>query len=359
MGDTKTLGAVVHLTKHVSVFYNQSDNFSLPNISVRLLPDGKIPPSPKGKGRDMGIALTLLEGKLYARLTRYNTSEVDAHDFRFGGSLTNPTAIANEVLDTLIGQSVLTAAQAEPHRRTSTGAMFDRVVEGYEVSITANPTKNWRLQANYSYSEGYEDNIGPEVKAWAAEELPYYKSFNQSFVTSRTRTIGDAILQFETELTNQTQFEGLMLSFNRPHKVNVFTSYNFSQGFLKGLQIGGGYRHQSKNTIGRYTTFPDSGQFLTPAELQTAIERTGQVVYGNSYWVADAMIGYRFHRVPMAKRLSVQLNVSNVFNYDEPLINGLYGDIRPAFGYSDRRLAVNRWGLLPPRAWRLSANLEF
>lgn len=358
-GTTKTLGAVVHVTKDISVFYNRSDNFNLPNIGVRLLPDGKIPPTPQGEGEDMGIAFELLKDRVYIRATRFETSEVKAHDFRYGGSQTNPSSIANEILDTLIAEGVITTAQGESHRRTSTGSIFDRVVEGYELNVTGNITKNWRIQANYSYSEGYEDNIGPEVKEWAATELPYYKGFNQNLVTARNRTIGAAILRFETELYDQTTFEGLMLRFNRPYKVNVFTNYTFSSGPLRGLEVGGGYRHQSKSTIGRYTTFPDTGNFLTPEEMIEAVARTGQVIYGNSYWLATARLAYTFRNLPWVKRLTLQLNVDNVFDYDDPLINGIYADGRFAFGYKDRRLAVNRWSLVTPRAWRLSASVDF
>jgi outer membrane receptor protein involved in Fe transport len=111
----------------------------------------------------------------------------------------------------------------------------------------------------------------------------------------------------------------------------VFTRYSFSEGRLKGFSVGGGYKHQSKMLIGKNSL----------DELQ----------YGNSYWLVDMMLGYRFPRNGLLKNWNVQLNVSNVFDEDRPKVSRLTPEVPiPRIKYQT---------LQDPRQWRLTTNFEF
>ena len=46
------------------------------------------------------------------------------------------------------------------------GRTRNKTTDGYEFSLTANPTRQWRLQTNFSITEGVEEEIIPEVVAW-------------------------------------------------------------------------------------------------------------------------------------------------------------------------------------------------
>jgi iron complex outermembrane receptor protein len=355
---TRTIGAVAHLTKRFSAYYNYSENTAVPNTGVRILPDSKLGPPPQGVGQDAGVSFDL-GSMFYSRLTFYQSGQSPGVDGRFSATQTNPSLVANTILDTLLAQGLISSAAADARRSNSSGGTYERKTRGVELSVTSNLTKNWRLQANYSYSDGYEEHVVPEIFDWAARELPFYHSVNQNLVTSLGTTIAQVLERFERQLNDAKAFEGQALPGNRQHKVNAFTRYTFSSGPLKGAFIGGGYRHQSKIQIGRVGLSGDSASFLTPEGVASVTARTGQIVYGNSYWMADALAGYRFQRVPFFKRLTLQLNISNLFNYDKPLVTQIYADGRPAVGYGDNRPAINRWALLPPRTWRLSVDLEF
>lgn len=330
-GKTRTLGVMAHLTRHVSAFYNRADNFGLPPINLRVLPDSQPPGNPEGSGEDMGFAVTLLDGKLHARAVYYRSGTVGAAGAHgFGSSTTSPGVITTQVLDALVGARLISNAEADARRVDANGVTYDRTSEGYEFSLTANPTKNWRLQVNYSQTSSFEENIGAELAAWAAELLPYLKRFPQTLATANGSTIAGVIANFESAMADQFALNGEDVGGNRKHKVNFFTRYTFSGGPLKGLFVGGGYRHQSKNVAGR-----DGPQ--------------GEFLHGRSYWLADALLGYRFARVRWAERLSLQLNIANLFDETAPLITNLVeGPPRP------RRLVP-----VAPRTWRLAASVEF
>jgi outer membrane receptor protein involved in Fe transport len=115
----------------------------------------------------------------------------------------------------------------------------------------------------------------------------------------------------------------------RPHKISLFTAYDFKQGRLAGFTIGGGWRWRSANVIGSNSRDE---------------EITGKVITA-----ADAMMAYsrRFKGLP--GRVRFQLNVSNLFDNDDPLIFRRSGDDSYA----------TRVRLVDGRAYRLSASIKF
>jgi outer membrane receptor protein involved in Fe transport len=110
----------------------------------------------------------------------------------------------------------------------------------------------------------------------------------------------------------------------------VFTRYSFEEGALKGLFLGGGYRHHSKAP----TNFV-AGDILA---------------YSNSRWEADLLVGYRLAKsLWVVKRgTRIQLNVRNLFDNTDPRITR----------YSSNG-TINRVNIEPPRTWRLTTNFEF
>lgn len=329
-GRTKTLGAVFHLTPHVSFFYNSSDNFGLPP-NITLVPDGRRAPNPEGRGTDCGVSVSLFDGRLYARANYYKTDLVNGANSNYGGSITAPNAVGDSILNALVQQGLITAAEADRHRVTNSGATYAQVVEGYEFNLTANPTTNWRLQANYSYTDGFTSEVAPEVQVWAARELPYFRRFDQGIATN-IGTIGQALATWEDYHDSQLDLVGVALAGNRKYKVTLFTAYEFDDGPLRGVRVGGGYRHYSKMPIGQY---PDRS-----------------IQYGPSFWDSLAMLGYRFAHVrhPWLRRVSLQLNVSNVFNEDD------------AYVFRRDQTApekIRRLRVREPRSWRLAAAFDF
>jgi iron complex outermembrane receptor protein len=337
-GTTRTLSTVLHATKNISVFYNKSNSFSLPSTVTRLLPDNRIPGNPTATGQDVGFALAFGEGKYNIRVNYFEMNLVGGSRTQFGSTITNPTNVGDTILDALVRENLITTAEANARRVRSTGSTYDQRIEGYELTFTANPTKNWRIQANYSFTDGFESNIGPEVKAWRAAMYPFFQKFNQSIVTSDgIKTIGEVLQTFEDNFQQAIAVEGQALPGNRKHKANIFSRYTLGSGPVKGLYFGGGYRHQTKNVIG---VWPDRS-------LQ----------YGNSFWSAMAMAGYSFRKVPFVKTIGVQLNVDNVFNKTDPLtLRWTTSKTVSGDGLGGAPLRVS---IVEPRTWRLSATVDY
>jgi iron complex outermembrane recepter protein len=323
-GDTKTLGLVGHVTRHVSLLANYATNSGLPNARNSIVPGTKAP-ARIGEGGDVGVALTLLDGRVYARTVYFETSGKDLAGQRGVGIVTN----ANQrVLEALVGRGLITQAQADARDLGTTNVVgYDLQSSGCEFQVTANPARHWRILANYSFTDAREENIAPEVKAWVAETFPFWLGFDQTIVTSAGFTLAREKADVQEWLDEQFETEGLTVFGNRSHKASVFSRYAFSEGWLRGVSLGAGYRHQSKIVVGR-----------------TANNGT---LYGNSFSRVDAMAGYEVRGLPRRMSLQLQLNVSNVLDETAPLILRYQGgDIR-------------RYKLSEPREWRLTATFGF
>jgi outer membrane receptor protein involved in Fe transport len=86
-GDTRTAGVVVKPLRWLHVFYNQSDSFRPAGLSYDI--KGNVLPNPRGEGKDYGVSLRLLDGKLIVKYNQYETLEENA---RTGGSSSTMTS---------------------------------------------------------------------------------------------------------------------------------------------------------------------------------------------------------------------------------------------------------------------------
>jgi hypothetical protein len=337
-GETKTLGLVYHVRPWLSLFYNQSDNLSVPDDGFRLPDSGEpgnpIPlESPRGKTEDYGLAVTLLEGRLYARATYYSTRAEDQ-------STTSPSPVRdanNRIIDALFDAGLIN--QAEVDRRTNVGGqgIFDFATEGIEFQATANATKNWRFQVNYAHTNAVEENLFTEWKNWHALNVQYLSQFDiRNIRTSANRTIDEEIEFYQSTNNGLDQYvlnDGGTKLGNRKHKASVFTRFNFDSGPLRGLYVGGGYRYQSKMYTG----------------LESELNR--REVWAPAMGEADVMAGYSVRGLSKNRRLSFQVNVMNVFNERDPIVT------RYSFATGERLVL----GMKPrdPLTWRFTTNLEF
>lgn len=342
--NTRTYGAVFHAFPWLSLRYNNSNSHELANVGARLMshPDanGKIYGSrvgdnPEGQGEDYGFDLTLSDGRINLRATRFNTTRAGAQGFGYGGSRDNPTVMSNRILDALQNNSLITASERELHQLDSGSAEFDVASTGYEFTLVANPTKSWRLMANYSVTDSVTSNIAPAVKVWADQEIPYFRSFNQNLLVSTGETIAQEIARWQAEDAVNRSVDGQATTGNRREKFSLVTSYSFHDGALKGLNVGATARYQGRQVVAATTA--------------------GELLYGNSFTRADAFLRYSFGRstvLRFLKNASIQLNVLNVLDQHDPLITR-FANPNAAV------LEVNRLAPQLPRSWRLSAEFAF
>jgi hypothetical protein len=326
-GSTRTLGLVWHVTQAISATYNKSTNSSLANNAHRVLPNSDKAEQGKGEGEDVGVTLDLLGGKIFAKATYYTTAGRGETDFRSVSVLAMQRT--DRVMDALINARAISIDEAAKHRVLANGAYSDRESKGWEFRLVANPLPNLRLQANYSITEAVEKNIMPEVIAWAAQETAYWKRFNTGINTSSNISIAQEILNLQDDIETQTSADGLGAIGNRRYKGNLFGRYDFTQNWLKGVFVGGGYRYQGKMLIGRNLT-------------------TGALQYTGATVRTDALLGWRFKLPGNRGRGTLQLNIDNVLDDTEPVI----------LRRTDTGL-VRRFSVAEPRTYRLSTTLQF
>ena len=128
----------------------------------------------------------------------------------------------------------------------------------------------------------------------------------------------------------------------RPHKVSLFTAYDFRAGRMKGFTVGGGWRWRSANVIGA-----DS----------KGTELTGEPIVAN-----DLMFAYtrKFERLP--GRVRFQLNVSNVFDHTDILPVRIATGASMPDGYvvpGGRGRAYGRYDLVAPRELRCTTTWTY
>ncbi len=360
-GNTFSLGAVLHVprVKGLSAFANKSTNFRDQSGSQRFedleirrtLALGPL----EGEGRDFGLKLGLLDGKINATLTRFDVAQRNAAV----GTDGNVASYINAIWTTLQNggpNTVQTDAQNPQGHRVGGSDTRSQKSKGYELELTANLTRGWRATFNISKSENVVDGLGENVTAyvekhratWLAQRaLSYNTSAAPGFLTNAggANTIGalvtglDGILAFVKSGNNQTEVN------IRPWNANGFTAYRFSEGRLKGLTLGGGVNYRGKAVVGVKAP-------LTPTQADQSV----QVFMGNAYYLVNAMVGYDL-KLLGKHVVRLQLNVDNLLDNDElQVLSSNYGISQPPLDTG----TINKWYYhFEPRRFSLSATYRF
>lgn len=324
-GDTRTFGAVLHVTTWLSAFYNQSNNF-VPQSTLTI--NGSQLGPRNGEGKDYGLKLRLLDGRLYTSLTRYNTSETNRQVFADGGLV---NAI-NEVYEA-IGDP---ARVAGPTSRDG----LDTEGKGYEFEVTANPTRQWRFTLNFAQTEGTQANNQPRNRAYVAERRAAWLTRGATPLvapiagvpatdpkTGLASTVSTAVDTIDNFITTILGANGVTRRQLREHTGSVFSAYTFKSDsrLLNQLTVGAGVRYRSRPVVGYIGG-------LTP-------------IYARGDTLVNLLL-----RKPvklLGRQVQFQANLDNVLNVNDPVvadadINGQYRFLYPT-----------------PFRWSLSATASF
>lgn len=357
-GDTKTYGAVVKPTSWLNFHYNQSDSFFPQVVRQSLYLDSNIP-NPRGEGKDYGLSFTALKGKLSVRLNRFEVTEYDSRGsevgtignrtFRLEGRAenngqrdpeslflfaenivrgrlaaqgnTNPSqAQLRPAIARIMGQSeewlniFLDSGLAQPQTVGTT----DVTSEGYEIEATFNPTRNWRIKFTGAEAVAYDQAVSPEM----------YEYWQSRMATWTTVTNDQGQRWWTTPASNgqtpEAQYLNALLS---PYLVGVsnagkprtqirkyrwatVTNYDFTQGKLKGFNIGGAVRWEDKASIGFYGKAPATTGNFAGAILELDPNKP---IWDKARYYFDFSLGYRFRLFNDKVRAKAQLNVRDIF----------------------------------------------
>ncbi|HVW20748.1 MAG TPA: TonB-dependent receptor plug domain-containing protein [Opitutaceae bacterium] len=184
----------------------------------------------------------------------------------------------------------------------------DTESKGYEFDLTANPTRNWRMEFNASEDTATESNVGG---AGLNSLVTYLNSqLDPGGVPSPAAIMpqfGNAGLSIQLNqwgpwLQNYTLLklqEGSNVSELRKWRFNWINSYDFTTGFLRGWGVGGAWRWQDKNVIG-YPVDPTTNSFIL-----------SRPYYGPPVSSVDAWVSYT-RRITNKIGWKIQLNVTNL-----------------------------------------------
>lgn len=386
---TRTAGVVYHVLPWASVFYNNSSNANSPNLRRNVFPLGTMGPPKKGEGQDVGFALEFFDRKLYLRAARFTSESYNGDGtFEVAGDLATPNADLWDRIESLQNQAVasglipsghpalVTGATLESYRvRGVDGDVFDEKSKGYELQLVGNPTPRWRVSLNYGYSERRRANVLKFALDYAGRVRAAAEKWEKDFLaaTRQTRpvlvsqsfgqTIGEVYDRIESEMQETKATQEDFAFGSRPHKVNLFTTYRFTEGWARGLRVGGGLIYQSPVVTGRFFYYTNRAtgaksvlvqpynEILNPTQVLERVE----AIDGASVWRADFTGGYT-RRVSLLGRkstLSLQLNVRDLFEWNEPSARRY----RPVGTEGGR--VITRYNVFAPRTWRITAGLDF
>ncbi len=352
---TRSQGVVFHATDKISVFYNHASNFALPNPQLIIFPGDRGPPPPRGESDDWGVKFSLFEGKVFATVTRYETSARDDADFGLVTGNNNINDIwstfeMNGVLaDVLADLNMDTSLTASDLRVNAGGNTFDSDSKGWEFELVANPTRSLRLSLNFSDNKTVRTNIGKDVLAYADLRAAAWTSGDRGGYV--INTVGAPITPSDpadglttVAETLDTLYGGIESTLVRPEgarylgsptqSANLRANYMFREGSLKGFSVGGGVRWRGESVVGYTSSDP----------------ATRELINGDAYTLVDFNLGYRRNFALFGKdtKWSIQFNVNNVFDED---------DLIPTETFADGTL--RQYVFQTPRKWILSTKFEF
>jgi iron complex outermembrane recepter protein len=352
-GDTHTLGAVFHVPRvdWLSVFANKSTNFKdqggAQYLDDLVLRQGREIGALKGEGLDYGLKFSFFDRKVNATLARFTTEQQN----QASGHQSDVFNYINAIWTTILNNGPVTIItdQNDPngHRVGGTDTRSQRS-EGYELEITANPTKNWRLTFNVSKAENAVSKLGGALgeyverhrAEWQSKaSLGYDSSRSPGNLTNAggSNTIGALITGLDTWLAFVRAQEGQIETNIRPWNANAFTAYKFSEGRFKGLTLGGGINYRGDAILG-----------VKPGTLAAPEVTTFK---GGDYYLLNALVGYEF-TLRNRTKVTLRLNVDNLFdNRDKQVLASSWNPVTTSletFHY-----------FFNPRSYKLSATFSF
>ena len=329
-----SFSGVLQATEWLGLTYSQSGNSGLPSFGGRLnVPNSDVaafarPPTPKGKSQDIGFKLDLFKNRLFLTAQYFQTSA--DRDFDFG----NIASSINPIWSALALAGKVPSGTVQ----SGTGRTFDNRTQGYEAELTANPTEHWRMFLNYSNSKSAQSNLGQEDFAYIAFWRPTWEANKALPLSTGVGTIATQLVALDNAtLTNFILANGKPALGQMQHKLNFVSNYEFSEGALKGITVGGGVRYTGKPINGYLATG-------TPGAIVSTVS------YGSDQIFLDLNAAYRRKLRIMGKSVtwSLQTNINNALNNDAFIrINTAKDGVLTAYRFN------------PPLEWIVTTKFSF
>jgi len=354
-GRTYTAGVVAYPLSWLGLFYNQSKNYSSVASASAVDIWGNPLPASTAVGKDWGIRLSLLKGKIDLNIAQYTTTETDVGNsfFRvpFGGVWVGENArvaVSNELYQQTNDQKFLFKPWVSSSAPQTWSGIGDNKADGYEISLTANPVPNWRITVSLAQQKNVPSQYGADEREWYDWALDYVKknypnSLNVSTgpgVRNVSETLAEKFDDIQTVLLQMQSLAGRRDSRQPEFTGSLVTAYDFVRGPLKNSGIGGSYRYRGRTAIG-YAFLPGSTTLFDP----------NKPFYGDNKSPIGVFAYYRF-KIGEKVRCRVQVNADNV-NMDQKLHPWLATDDGTG------KPAIVSYAVGPGQTWALSTTFDF
>jgi len=319
-GTTYSAGAIYYLGS-VGLYANWSKNFDPigpgRNPSLSGVPFGPA----TGKGLETGLRFSSKDGKYYATASYYDSKSQDritGTKIGFGGIWNNFFDARGEARNTVLGTLAYDDTEALH-------------VRGYEFEVTANPTRQLRVQASYGRPDSEFIDALPGQRAYYAANFAAWDAAAKLTVNPTASTaLRNALTNAQTTLDNNVA--GRTRTGLVRYTSNVFANYTVAEGALRGFSIGGGAARTGRT----YVSLIRNEKYYRDEQLTTSLR------FGYSM---------KFRAIPM--RLA--LNVENVLDDRDPIVSTFDGGYRDTNGVA----IPNGFILRSPRTMKLSARFTF
>lgn len=455
--ETKTYSAVYHVNDMFRVFWNSSENFEI--SPPRRDPLWRPIDQQSGETVEYGFGLRLMDGKLHVKASTFTTKQKNAdaasarvargsirnfenrlrnalaqndwilgtepfQDTSRGDKAGNPSVVTDDPLDLTFqirpytyfalddfGQAVVLPVTTELDDQgnigyiggyeTPEGASVseDNESTGYEVEVTYNPNRNFRMAFNVSQLENVTTDTGGQIRDYMTFRAPLLMevfetsvrdigSAGEYGVVARARpaaaTGNPTILKRFNDLV-ATVYLSDIAKLGRPnpgiseYNAKLTANYRFTEGMFKGFSVGTNLRWESGKTIGYRVKDVQFSVYdlLSDADKANLSDLTGLVGPGGNFddnlpfqvpdidnqLVSDPhitgglMASYGRKIFNDKVNWKIQLNVQNLFKEGDDLrVIGL----NPDFGmYPDDPERGKIYGINNPTTYQLSNSFDF
>jgi hypothetical protein len=313
-------GFVKKFVSPIGFVFNFAENTQPPGTGTPSpLIDGNQPPLTHNRTRDFGLRYSVPGGKAYLTVSHYETDQIDIPGgFGSRGDIQNLW---------------LALGYTDPVRTTNFNYSdpSSRRLEGWEVELTANPTRNITLSMNYSHPIVYLVKESEDRKIYVATNRAEWEAgLNgvakgplglQAGATGATGTIQTALNNIDNSLNGLTT--GTLQSGSERHRVNLTAAYAFREGLLKGLRVNGGVQYRGHIKSGSRDArlkfnIPDTAGSPAPTAQQNA-EAAFDYLWTDGYWKNTLTAGMNYTRRIGKYQTRFQLNVTNLLNVLDPI----------------------------------------
>jgi iron complex outermembrane receptor protein len=225
---TPQYGILYKPMPRLSLFASYAESF-VPGTFIINNPDGTTSTAKptKGRGYEVGVKGELLDGRLSGTLTFFH--------------ITNRNIVTDIATTTSSGSIVIHNVQSGEERS-----------RGIELDVTATLSVNWQLYLSYSYTDA---------------RITEFSGNDAAILAQDPATLDPA---GQANYKNVLRYHNAPLQMSAPHLLNLWTRYNFTRGWTRGLYVGGGF-----NLVRDQTLLPD-----TPDSSHQA------------YTLVNALVGY-------------------------------------------------------------------